>query len=160
MVTPLPTTRLYIPPPQPNLVPRPCLIKRLDEGLRLGHRLTLVSAPAVIICCGDYDGQTSPGSLCTESLAALLSSERAQAVREEFERMRIVRPYCQKCIGGASRVRAMVKGLISVYLFKLLNFQPAARMKEVPLIRMPSKRAAGLSHKPPLSPQWAAEARR
>jgi LuxR family maltose regulon positive regulatory protein len=30
----------------PNLVERPRLVKRLDEGLRLGHRLTLISAPA------------------------------------------------------------------------------------------------------------------
>jgi LuxR family maltose regulon positive regulatory protein len=39
-------TKLYVPPPWPNLVERPRLIKRLDEGLRLGHRLTLISAPA------------------------------------------------------------------------------------------------------------------
>lgn len=43
---PLLTTKLYIPPARPNLAPRPRLIKRLDEGLRPGHRLTLVSAPA------------------------------------------------------------------------------------------------------------------
>jgi LuxR family maltose regulon positive regulatory protein len=46
MTTPLLTTKLYIPPPRPNLVPRPRLIQRLDQGLKLGHRLTLVSAPA------------------------------------------------------------------------------------------------------------------
>lgn len=46
MDTPLLQTKLYIPPPRPNLVPRPNLIQRLDEGLRLGHRLTLLSAPA------------------------------------------------------------------------------------------------------------------
>jgi LuxR family maltose regulon positive regulatory protein len=39
------TTKLYIPLPRPNLVPRPHLIERLDDGLRRGHRLTLVSAP-------------------------------------------------------------------------------------------------------------------
>ncbi len=46
MATPFLTTKLYIPPPVPNLVERPHLVKRLDEGLRLGHRLTLISAPA------------------------------------------------------------------------------------------------------------------
>jgi LuxR family maltose regulon positive regulatory protein len=46
MATPLLTTKLYIPPVRPNLVSRPRLIQRLDEGVRLGHRLTLVSAPA------------------------------------------------------------------------------------------------------------------
>jgi LuxR family maltose regulon positive regulatory protein len=46
MSAPLLTTKLYIPPPRPNLVPRPRLIQRLDEGLRQGHRLSLISAPA------------------------------------------------------------------------------------------------------------------
>jgi LuxR family maltose regulon positive regulatory protein len=44
--TSLLTTKLYTPPPQPRLVSRPRLIERLNEGLRLGHRLTLISAPA------------------------------------------------------------------------------------------------------------------
>jgi LuxR family maltose regulon positive regulatory protein len=44
--TPLLATKLYIPPVRPELVPRPRLIERLNEGLRLGHRLSLVSAPA------------------------------------------------------------------------------------------------------------------
>jgi LuxR family maltose regulon positive regulatory protein len=46
LATPLLTTKLYVPPPRPNLVPRPRLIERLDAGLHLGHRLTLISAPA------------------------------------------------------------------------------------------------------------------
>ncbi len=44
MVTPILATKLYIPPPQPNGVPRPRLIKQLEEGLH--RKLTLVSAPA------------------------------------------------------------------------------------------------------------------
>ena len=43
---PLLATKLYIPASHPNLVSRPRLIQRLDEGLRPGCRLTLVSAPA------------------------------------------------------------------------------------------------------------------
>ncbi len=46
MTTPLLTTKLYIPPPRSNLVPRPHLVERLDEALRLGHKLTLISASA------------------------------------------------------------------------------------------------------------------
>ncbi len=44
MSTPLLTTKLYIPPARPNLVPRPRLTERLNEGMT--HSLTLVSAPA------------------------------------------------------------------------------------------------------------------
>ena len=46
MTTPLLATKLYIPPRRSNLVPRLRLIKRLDEALRLGHKLTLISASA------------------------------------------------------------------------------------------------------------------
>ena len=46
MATPLLRTKLYIPPPRPGLVPRPRLVERLDEGLRRGLQLTLISAPA------------------------------------------------------------------------------------------------------------------
>ena len=44
MTLPLLTTKLHIPPIRSELVSRPRLIERLDEGL--GHKLTLVSAPA------------------------------------------------------------------------------------------------------------------
>jgi LuxR family maltose regulon positive regulatory protein len=39
-------TKLFVPPLRPNLVPRPHLIDRLNQGLKPGHKLTLVSAPA------------------------------------------------------------------------------------------------------------------
>src|SRR5947209_3233731 len=44
MSTPLLATKLYLPPPRPDAVPRPRLIAQLDAGL---HRsLTLIAAPA------------------------------------------------------------------------------------------------------------------
>ncbi len=46
MSTLLLTTKLHVPPARQGRVPRPRLNRRLDGGLRLGHRLTLVSAPA------------------------------------------------------------------------------------------------------------------
>jgi LuxR family maltose regulon positive regulatory protein len=39
------STKLLIPPARENMVARPRLIDRLREGLRLGRRLTLISAP-------------------------------------------------------------------------------------------------------------------
>jgi LuxR family maltose regulon positive regulatory protein len=43
---PLLQTKLYIPPPRPEEVPRPRLIERLNAGLDSGRKLTLISAPA------------------------------------------------------------------------------------------------------------------
>jgi ATP/maltotriose-dependent transcriptional regulator MalT len=40
------STKLCIPPTRPTLVPRDCLIAKLNNGLRRGCQLTLVSAPA------------------------------------------------------------------------------------------------------------------
>lgn len=40
------STKLCIPPSRPTLVPRDCLIAKLNNGLRRGCQLTLVSAPA------------------------------------------------------------------------------------------------------------------
>jgi LuxR family maltose regulon positive regulatory protein len=45
MTTPLLQTKLYLPPAGPNLVSRPRLVERLDEGIHT-TRLTLISAPA------------------------------------------------------------------------------------------------------------------
>jgi LuxR family transcriptional regulator, maltose regulon positive regulatory protein len=44
MSTQILTTKLFIPPPPPRVVPRPRLIERLNEGLRC--KLTLIAAPA------------------------------------------------------------------------------------------------------------------
>jgi LuxR family maltose regulon positive regulatory protein len=44
MESPLLQTKLYIPPTRPELVPRPRLIKRLNEGM--SRKLALISAPA------------------------------------------------------------------------------------------------------------------
>jgi LuxR family transcriptional regulator, maltose regulon positive regulatory protein len=39
-------TKFYMPPGRATLVARPHLLHRLDSGVRLGHRLGLISAPA------------------------------------------------------------------------------------------------------------------
>ncbi len=44
MSTSILSTKLYIPPPRPNAVLRPHLLKRLNDGLE--RKLTLISAPA------------------------------------------------------------------------------------------------------------------
>jgi LuxR family transcriptional regulator, maltose regulon positive regulatory protein len=46
MTTPILATKLYIPPTRPNLVSRPYLIGRLNEGLLAGRKLSLISASA------------------------------------------------------------------------------------------------------------------
>lgn len=46
MSTPILATKLYIPPARTQLVPRPRLIERMNDGLSSRRKLTLISAPA------------------------------------------------------------------------------------------------------------------
>src|SRR5512133_1678946 len=46
MFMPILATKLYIPSPRSKLISRPRLVERLNEGLSLGRKLTLISAPA------------------------------------------------------------------------------------------------------------------
>src|SRR5512136_776369 len=46
MSMPVLATKLFIPPPRPQVVLRPRLIERLNEGLLAGRKLTLISASA------------------------------------------------------------------------------------------------------------------
>ena len=46
MAAPILATKLYVPPPRPKVVLRPHLIDRLNEGLAMGCKLTLISAAA------------------------------------------------------------------------------------------------------------------
>jgi MoaA/NifB/PqqE/SkfB family radical SAM enzyme len=87
----------------------------------------------VTVCCVDYDGATSLGNVRDESLASLLAGEKAQAIRDGFARNKVVHPYCQRCVGSPNPVKALFKGLASIYLFRVLRFEPA-RVKEVPLL--------------------------
>lgn len=46
MATPILATKLYVPPPRLKVVLRPRLTERLNEGLAVGRKLTLIAAPA------------------------------------------------------------------------------------------------------------------
>jgi sulfatase maturation enzyme AslB (radical SAM superfamily) len=94
----------------------------------------ILSTGEVTICCADYDGHTSLGNLRSHSLAELLASEKAEAIREGFRQNKIIHPYCQRCIGSPNPLKAWFKGLASIYLFKWLDFEPA-RVKQVPLFQ-------------------------
>ena len=46
MAMPVLATRFFLPPPRAGAVPRPRLARQLPEGLHVGRKLTLISAPA------------------------------------------------------------------------------------------------------------------
>ena len=81
MPEPLLLTKLYAPPPRHNLVLRPRLIERLNEGLSSGRKLTLISAPAgfgkTTLISEWIAGpkQCPPGQVCGKTVAWLSLDE-------------------------------------------------------------------------------------
>ncbi|MEZ4656657.1 MAG: LuxR C-terminal-related transcriptional regulator [Caldilineaceae bacterium] len=73
MSTPILATKLYIPPPRPNLVRRPRLIEQLNAGLH--GKLTLISAPAGF-------GKTTLISEWIENLRSTIYDLRADSAEE------------------------------------------------------------------------------
>lgn len=93
-----------------------------------GYALTnvgILNSGEVTICCVDYDGETSLGNIHKNSLGEILSAGRAGKILDGFSKMNVVDPYCQRCFGSTNKTKALFKGLLSIYLFKVLNFQPA-----------------------------------
>jgi len=107
---------------------------------RLGYcgyamkNIGVLSSGEVTICCGDYDGRTSLGNLHDRSLASMLKSAPAEEVREGMERMRLVHPHCQRCFGSTQPLKAAVKGLVSIGLFKLAGFRPGGEQNVQPYL--------------------------
>lgn len=91
----------------------------------------VLSNGEVTICCADFDGKTSLGNLNENTLVELLRSRRADMIRQGFLRFRVRHPYCQRCLGSPNRVKAMIKGLGSIYLFKIRGHRPGHIPKEV-----------------------------
>jgi MoaA/NifB/PqqE/SkfB family radical SAM enzyme len=96
---------------------------------RLGSCSFAFTAPAVlsdgsvVMCCGDYDGHTRLGHIGEGRLSAWLSSDRARRLWEGFERNRVLHPYCQRCLGSSSRLRALGKGLASIFVSKFMRLE-------------------------------------
>jgi LuxR family transcriptional regulator, maltose regulon positive regulatory protein len=80
VTTPILATKLYIPPTRLELVPRPRLIERLNEGLHRTPSVTLISAPV------GYGKTTlvSEWIACCERPAAWLSLDEGDSDPERF----------------------------------------------------------------------------
>lgn len=63
----------------------------------LGDHFGILSDGRVIPCCLDSDGVIDLGSIYTQSIQSILSSERAQNIKNGFQNKRAVEELCQKC---------------------------------------------------------------
>jgi radical SAM protein with 4Fe4S-binding SPASM domain len=90
----------------------------------------VLSNGEVTVCCSDYDGKTSLGNLRNSSLATILSSEQAQTIARGFQRMTVSNPYCQRCIGGTSPIKTVLRILFTITALRILGYGPGKTLKE------------------------------
>ena len=63
----------------------------------LGDHFGILCDGRVIPCCLDREGEITLGNILTDSIDEILSSERAENIREGFKRKIAVEELCQKC---------------------------------------------------------------
>jgi len=72
----------------------------------------------LVFCCVDFDGKTVFGNVKNASIKDAFQKKEVQAVIKGFERLRIMHPYCQKCLGDVSLKKSFFRQLGSVVYFK------------------------------------------
>lgn len=79
--------------------PDPALPEGPAEGTCLGLRdqLAVLVDGTVVPCCLDGEGRLALGNLFETDLDGILASPRARAIREGFERGRLVEDLCRRC---------------------------------------------------------------
>lgn len=75
----------------------------------------------VTLCCIDFDGNTVVGNVRESSLKEVLSSEEVGRIVEGFKKLKLVHPYCKRCMGSRSFGSWLVKPVASVAGLKLLK---------------------------------------
>ncbi|MEM1308274.1 MAG: radical SAM/SPASM domain-containing protein [Cyanobacteria bacterium P01_D01_bin.71] len=75
----------------------------------------------VVPCCKDFEGQIPLGNVTEKPLKAILAGSPACQLRQDFNRLRIKNPICQRCMGADQPVKARVREVASVAYFKAYN---------------------------------------
>lgn len=75
----------------------------------------------VTLCCGDFKGKTAIGNIKKSSMAEILGSDHAKRIRDGKSKNRLTHPQCRKCMGGRNPLEALIKGWLSIRLFKKLH---------------------------------------
>ena len=92
--------------------------------------MAMLSNGELILCCADYEGETSLGNLGNQSLESILSSSQAISIEEGFQRYRAINPRCQRCLGSTDLVRTIIRVVTFTCFFKASNFTHGRPLRE------------------------------
>jgi MoaA/NifB/PqqE/SkfB family radical SAM enzyme len=94
-----------------------------NHGYCFGMRdhFAILYSGDVVLCCIDFDGHTSLGSLATSRLADILRSPDLERIVKGFRRGKLVHPYCRQCLGSSSTLGSWLKPVASILGLKILK---------------------------------------
>jgi hypothetical protein len=72
-----------------------------------------------VLCCTDYDGQTTLANVAEVPLLDYLSLPAVQEIAGGFRRYRVVHPHCRRCLGDRHLASALCRQVGSIIYFKI-----------------------------------------
>jgi hypothetical protein len=72
-----------------------------------------------VLCCTDYDGQTTLANVAEVPLRDYLSLPTVQEIAGGFRRYRVVHPHCRRCLGDRHPASALCRQVGSILYFKI-----------------------------------------
>lgn len=93
--------------------------------------LGILNDGRVILCCGDYDGDTALGNVADKSLQEILLSDRAQNIARAMNHFQLIDPKCQTCFGSSNPLKTAVKALFLSGMFKIVKPGPGKQAKVI-----------------------------
>ncbi|MFE4106453.1 radical SAM/SPASM domain-containing protein [Almyronema epifaneia] len=75
----------------------------------------------VVPCCKDFEGQIPLGNVQQTPLSEILASAPACQLRQNFDRLQVKNPLCQRCMGADSQTKALLRQAGSVAYFKFYS---------------------------------------
>ena len=87
----------------------------------LNDHFAILCSGDLTYCCVDYNGNTKAGNVFENPITEIMNSQPVIDAVEGFNKLKVVHPYCQKCLGGSTWFKSLVNSVGSIVIWKYLK---------------------------------------
>ena len=87
----------------------------------LNDHFAILCSGDLTYCCVDYNGNTKAGNVFENPITEIMNSQPVIDAVEGFNKLKVVHPYCQKCLGGSTWFKSLVNRVGSIVIWKYLK---------------------------------------
>ena len=87
----------------------------------LNDHFAILCSGDLTYCCVDYNGNTKAGNVFENPITEIMNSQLVIDAVEGFNKLKVVHPYCQKCLGGSTWFKSLVNSVGSIVIWKYLK---------------------------------------